>query len=78
MLNLRFGGAVVYVPVSSSCAECKLFEIRGSIFHVGDPIIADQVLNFRIYSEYEFWHNFFPCNGVDYHITQHLCKIELA
>ena len=37
MLNLRFGGAVVYAPVSSSCAECKLFEIRGSIFHVGDP-----------------------------------------
>ena len=23
--------------MSSSCAECKLFEIRGSIFRVGDP-----------------------------------------
>ena len=41
MLNLQFGGAVVYVLVSSSCAECKLFEIRGSIFHVGDPILID-------------------------------------
>ena len=37
MLNLRFGGAVVYVAVSTLCAECNLFEIRGSIFHVGDP-----------------------------------------
>ena len=26
--------------MSSSCAECKLFEIRGSIFYVGDPINA--------------------------------------
>ena len=40
MLNLWFGGAVVYVPVSASCAECNLFEIRGSIFHVGDHTIV--------------------------------------
>ena len=38
--NRRFGGAVVYVTVSSSWAECKLFEIRGSIFNVGDPTLA--------------------------------------
>ena len=33
MLNLRFGGAVVYVKVSSSF---KLFVIRESILYVGD------------------------------------------
>ena len=46
MLNLRVGGAVVYVPVSLSSAECKLFEIRGSIFHVGDAIYSDFTINY--------------------------------
>ena len=40
-LGVKFQCAIVQASVSSSCVWCKLFEIRRSIFHIGNPNIGE-------------------------------------